>query len=732
MNRDPSLPHFADPKVSSILKPGHNCWRVDPASRVAFLVDADDYFRAFRSVVEKAQHTLLIVGWDLHSRMVLIRDSGPHSLPERLGAFLNHVVARRKGLRAYVLTWDFAMLFALEREWLPIFKLGWKTPRRLKFRMDDQHPVGASHHQKVVVVDDHVAFAGGLDFADSRWDTREHRPDDPRRENVYGMRYPPFHDIQMMVEGKAARSLGDLVRDRWYWATGEKLPKTPAPGKTRDLWPLNVPEDLREVPVAISRTLPEYDGRPEVREVEALYLDTIRAARRWIYIENQYFTSKSIADALAARLAEDGGPEVVLVLPQKSSGWLEQSTMDVLRARLLKQLRAADSDHRLAVYCPHNNGLQERSINVHSKILVVDDDWVRVGSANLSNRSMGFDTECDLTVEARGEDRVRGGIRAFRNGLLAEHLGVEPETVHQALDEKQSLIQAVDRLRGRAKTLRDLDYQVTEEIDNLVPESALIDPERTVDLDRMIDLFLPREEPGKAKRKVPGWAKGVLVLAGLALLWNLTPLGEWLKSGRALALFAEFKDHPAAPFWALGSFLVGGLIAVPVTILIAVTVLIFGPIQGFLYSLAGTGLSALLVYGIGHWMGRNTVSRLAGTRLNRLSRMLGKKGLMTVITVRTLPIAPFSVVNLVAGASHIRFRDYALGTLIGMVPGMAALVVLVDRFGFTLKEPSFGSVAVLFLVSAAIGTAAWGVRRFFLKRSAENKDSEPSSLEEAA
>ncbi|NIQ03162.1 MAG: hypothetical protein GWM98_24565, partial [Nitrospinaceae bacterium] len=221
-------------------------------------------------------------------------------------------------------------------------------------------------------------------------------------------------------------------------------------------------------------------------------------------------------------------------------------------------------------------------------------------------------------------------------------------------------------------------------------------------------------------------------LAGLALLWNLTPLGEWLKSGRALALFAEFKDHPAAPFWALGSFLVGGLIAVPVTILIAVTVLIFGPIQGFLYSLAGTGLSALLVYGIGHWMGRNTVSRLAGTRLNRLSRMLGKKGLMTVITVRTLPIAPFSVVNLVAGASHIRFRDYALGTLIGMVPGMAALVVLVDRFGFTLKEPSFGSVAVLFLVSAAIGTAAWGVRRFFLKRSAENKDSEPSSLEEAA
>src|SRR5581483_8161705 len=98
----------------------------------------------------------------------------PGELPNTLCDFLNAVVSRPHGPQAHVLTWDFAMLYALDREWLPLYKLDWRTHRRLKFRMDDKHPPGGSHHQKVVVADDAVAFVGGIEITHARWDTPGH------------------------------------------------------------------------------------------------------------------------------------------------------------------------------------------------------------------------------------------------------------------------------------------------------------------------------------------------------------------------------------------------------------------------------------------------------------------------------------------------------------------------------------------------------------------------------
>lgn len=122
--------------------------------------------------------------------------------------------------------------------------------------------------------------------------------------------------------------------------------------------------------------------------MEALYLDAIAAARHAIHlVEAQYFTSAEIGDALVTRLAEANGPEIVLVLPRKASGWLEQNTMDVLRARLLRRLCAAYQFGRLRVYCPVMPGLEKACINVHSKVLIVDETLVRAGSSNISNRS---------------------------------------------------------------------------------------------------------------------------------------------------------------------------------------------------------------------------------------------------------------------------------------------------------------------------------------------------------
>ena len=311
------MSHKAKPEEPPILQSGRNCWRVEPASRVSFLIDADAYFRAFRTAVSNARHSLFVVGWDINSRLNLPRD-GDDGHPGELCDFLNDVVQRRRDLNAYILIWDFAMIYAIERELLPVYRLDWRTHRRLQFHLDDSHPTGASQHQKIVVVDNRLAFVGGIDLTRSRWDTPAHLAEDARRIDPDGTAYGPFHDVQVMVEGAAAAALGEIARTRWQRATGREA--KPARSSRHELWPSGVKPDFEDIEVAISRTEPRFEDREETREVERLYLDAITAARDSIYIENQYLTSESVSTALCKRLADRDGPEVVLVLPRASSG----------------------------------------------------------------------------------------------------------------------------------------------------------------------------------------------------------------------------------------------------------------------------------------------------------------------------------------------------------------------------------------------------------------------------
>jgi len=404
---------------SRICIPGSNCWRVEPANRAAFLIDADAYYRALAAAFERARRYILLSGWQLDSRFRLTPED--QSAP-CFGDFLHHLIRRSRRLNIYLLIWDFAIVYATDREIIPLYSHPWRTHRRIHFLLDSSHPLGASHHQKIVVVDDALAFAGGLDIADRRWDTPAHEAHDPRRMDAYNRPYPPSHDVQLMVDGDAAAALGGLVKDHWCRATGRRF-RTPS-GRVGDPWPPEVKPDLQNVSVAIARTEPEYYGRPEVREVERLYLDSIREARRVIYFENQYLSSKPIADALAARLEEENGPEIIMVLPKETSEWLERVTMAVLRSRLLRRLRAADRFNRLHVYYPVVPG-DHVQLRVHAKLCIVDDRFARIGSSNLNNRSMGLDTECDLAIEAE-ERSTAQSITNLRHRLVAEHLGVTP------------------------------------------------------------------------------------------------------------------------------------------------------------------------------------------------------------------------------------------------------------------------------------------------------------------
>ena len=682
-----------------ILIEGKNCWRIERARRASFLVDGESYFRAFAAVVERARNSILIAGWDIDSRISLLRDRKRRKLPDALGSFLDTVVSRRPGLRANILIWDSSMIYTFEREPLASLKLGLKTHPRLHFRLDGNHPVGASHHQKIVVVDDSVAFGGGIDLTRFRWDTPAHFPQDERRVDAAGRPYPPFHDVQMIVDDDAAAALGDLFRERWYRAAGERIP---VPRKREDdLWPGWLSPDIEDIAVAIARTEPAYAELPGVREVENLYIDAISAARRFIYIENEYLTSAKIGDLLISRMGESDGPEIVLVLARRSTGWLEESTMDTLRARLLRKLREADRFGRLRVYYPHVEGLGEQHINLHAKVLVVDDRLVRIGSSNLSNRSMGLDTECDLAIESHGKDRIERTIALFRSRLLGEHLGVSPEKVMEMTADRGSLIEVVDALRNSDRTLKPLRVVVPEFLDDLIHDQ-LIDPERPATPEKLIEEFIPQEVRSSPNRHVVSSVVVLLMILVLAGAWQWSSLKDWLDIRAFFTWISGIRGSPMAPVLVIGVYVIGGLIVFPVTLLIVATVVAFGPLAGFIYSFLGCLASGVCLFGLGHLLGREIIDRLAGRRLNNLNRALGHRGLITMLIVRIVPVAPYSIVNLVAGASHIRFRQFIIGTALGLLPGLFAITILGVRLDVAIRHPGLGSFAALAILVAVI------------------------------
>ncbi|QKT04077.1 VTT domain-containing protein [Ectothiorhodospiraceae bacterium 2226] len=694
-----------------ILEMGRNCWRIERAARVTPLIDADAFYHAFCQALERAERSVMLLGWEINTQTALPCTSrGTPDTP--LAEVLAQALAQNPKLQIRILMWDFALIYAMERELLAGWRLSWRARRRLTYRVDNRHPFGASHHQKVIVIDDKVAFSGGLDISKCRWDTRAHLGHDPRRTDPAGVHYQPFHDVQIMVDGEAARALGDLARARWERATGQRL-KAPRRLTTGDPWPPDYPPWFEDVEVAIARTQAVYGGDAEIREVERLFSDSIARASRWIYFENQYFTSRLIELALTESLQREDGPEIVMVLPRHSLGWMEQHTMDVLRARLLRRLTRADRHGRLRLYHPVVPELGDQCFKVHAKVTIVDDRLARIGSANLSNRSMGLDSECDLAIEARPEQEVlRGRIADLRNDLLAEHLGVETDEVARTLHREGSLIQTVERLRRGERTLAPLDYEVPPDWDREVPEDDIVDPHHPLAPEEVTATMLPQDQRRTGKRRGLGFALLIAGVLALAALWRWTPLADYVDFEAMQAWLSAVQGHPLAPAAVIGAFVVLGVVAVPLTALVAVTVLIFGPFLGFTYALTGSLASASAGYAIGSWGGSDFVRRFAGARIRDLSEKLGQRGILMMITVRVLPVAPFLIINLVAGASHIRFRDYLIGTTIGMVPGLLALAVFIDRIEAAIRDPGLGTLVAAIVVGVLVVAALLLVRRW--------------------
>ncbi len=463
------------------LQPGHNCWRIERADRCSVIVDAENYYRAARRAMLSAKHQIMLVGWDFDARidLDLDEDFDHPDAPQTVGALITWLVQQRPDLNVYILRWDKGAIKTLLRGMTLVTLTRWRfLMPRIHLMLDGMHPTGASQHQKMAVIDDCIAFCGGIDMTEHRWDTSEHRDPDPRRRGAWGFEYKPWHDATTAVSGPAAQALGELCRERWRLASGETIAPPP---ETKACWPDGLTADFEDRDIAISRSQPQHSdsGREQhkVLEIEHLFLDHIARARRFLYIESQYFASRKLAEAIAARLGEVGGPEIVLINPVKAQGTIEPIAMDSARARLMRMLKLVDPYDRLRMYHPITK--RGRGIYVHAKILVVDDEVIRVGSSNLNNRSLRLDTECDVTVDAAlaGASPAGERIAAIRDALIAEHLGVDPAEVTQRITDTGSLIRTIEELRGSGKTLTPFKPPKLGRFRTWLADNEVLDPE---------------------------------------------------------------------------------------------------------------------------------------------------------------------------------------------------------------------------------------------------------------
>lgn len=459
----------------SLIKVGVNAWRLVSARRIAMLVDAADYYRNLEEAFATAQRSILIAGWDFNGEIALRPDQPD---PERLGHHLRRLADERPDLHIHILVWANGPIYSARQ--MRVFpREPWADHPRIELCYDRHHPWRGCHHQKIVCIDDKIAFSGGIDLTVHRWDTSDHFAIDSRRKDLNGTLYPPVHDVQLAVDAEAARSLADLVRARWLACKGKRIGPIHLDG---DRWPVSLKPDLRNVDVAIARTAPGAFGRKGIREIERLNETALKAARRFIYLETQYLTCRRIGNLIESRLRERAGPEVIIVVPQECHGGLERLFMGGNRDRLVRRLRRADIYGRLRVVYPvviDSEGSHEASVFVHSKVMTIDDRFARIGSSNLNNRSCGMDTECDLSIEAATPSE-RAAVARLRNRLLAEHLGMTPDEVQSRINKRRSIARVIDECSHGNRRLNPIAIDATAGPEKPVPLTTLFDPKKPV------------------------------------------------------------------------------------------------------------------------------------------------------------------------------------------------------------------------------------------------------------
>jgi uncharacterized membrane protein YdjX (TVP38/TMEM64 family) len=297
---------------------------------------------------------------------------------------------------------------------------------------------------------------------------------------------------------------------------------------------------------------------------------------------------------------------------------------------------------------------------------------------------------------------------------------VSERDVAAAVAETGSLIKAIELHAQNGHSLSPI------ELDHAAPSTTTAfeefgDPERPIAAPEFAKSFVGERPPARRLRRFAKIIAAGIFIVLLMLAWRFTPLSALTSPHVIREWFADIAANPAAPAIVLAVFMIGGLLVFPVTLLIAATAATFGPWLGFAYAAGGATASAMLTYGVGVLIGRETLENVLGPRLNRIRRAITRHGVLAVATVRMVPVAPFTVVNLAAGASRIPFADYMLGTILGMAPGLVLMSALGYQIFNVLTAPTPINVTLFVLAVAAWIGASLGIQALVTRSRRRNQ-----------
>ncbi|MEO9174710.1 MAG: phospholipase D family protein, partial [Gaiellales bacterium] len=272
------------------------------------------------------------------------------------------------------------------------------------------------HHEKLVIVDDTRAFIGGIDLTDLAGD-RLDVPGHPNRGSL------GWHDAASFVTGPVALEAAAHFRLRWAEVTGERLaPLEPEPAGAGSV----CAQLVRTIPEKIYRALPRGEFT-----ILAAYLGALRAARRFVYLENQFLWSSEVVAILRDKLLDPPCDEfrIVLVLPSRPNNGADDT-----RGQLGVLVEADGGAGRFLACTLYSPGLpRSEKVYVHAKVGIVDDCWLTIGSANLNEHSLFNDTEVNVVVQDEAL------ATATRVRLWAEHLALPERELggapHRVVDE---------------------------------------------------------------------------------------------------------------------------------------------------------------------------------------------------------------------------------------------------------------------------------------------------------
>lgn len=366
---------------------------VREGNQVDVLVDGHEVLPAIAEAISSARRSIHLAGWCASPDFRLTREPGAPTLRELLASAAERVPVR-------VLLWAGppVPMFEPTRKRVRAAQAEFMRDSAVSCVIDARERTLHCHHEKIVVVDDSVAFVGGMDLTAVEGD-RHDTPDHPPRHPL------GWHDIGTRLRGPIVADVAEHFRERWQEVAGEELP------------PPEVPEAAGTSSAQLVRTIPErtyeFAPRGEFSLLDS-YLRALRSATRLVYLENQFLWSPEVTEILIDKLRRPPDPRfrVVLVLPRKPS-----NGADTTRGQLGRLIDADDGGRRLvAATLASHDGETSSSVYVHAKLAIVDDRWLSVGSANLNEHSLFNDTEVNLVTDDAAL------ARRTRLRLWSEHL----------------------------------------------------------------------------------------------------------------------------------------------------------------------------------------------------------------------------------------------------------------------------------------------------------------------